>query len=315
MATKDPPADLPTEAEKDLIRQGERTVDNLKRLFAFMFAISFGVLATSAIEELRPVLTNLSVPPRSTAAWLLIFEMWSVFVVTAGVFYHQGAKFLDNRYARHPISEVHPFGFAWDYLTLVITMVPFFFMAHSLHPSVTHVVGYTWFFGFYIALLGSGLILLVLAQIRHSEFVRNRLFGEILAATEIAIEGVLRTYWLLMNSFILLLILLLFSAYVWASTPCPTSPKQGEIPYFLYLFGALALMRDYLDYRYAWRFLYPVRPDKALALDRWPLTRIREPNDQKPWILLAYIFIIVSLVIAYRLRFWDIGYWAATCKL
>jgi hypothetical protein len=29
-------------AEADLIRQGERTIDNLKRLFAVVFALSFG---------------------------------------------------------------------------------------------------------------------------------------------------------------------------------------------------------------------------------------------------------------------------------
>jgi hypothetical protein len=37
--------------EADLIRQGERTIDNLKRLFAVVFALSFGVVATGAIEN------------------------------------------------------------------------------------------------------------------------------------------------------------------------------------------------------------------------------------------------------------------------
>ena len=138
----------PTAAERELVRQGERTVDNLKRLFAFVFAISFGVIATGAIEKLRPILTNPAVPAPPLLTWSINIEMLEVSVITAGVFYHQGAKLLDTRYARHPLSEVHPFGFAWDYLTLVITMVPFFFMAHSFHPSVTHEVGYTWFFGF-----------------------------------------------------------------------------------------------------------------------------------------------------------------------
>jgi protein-S-isoprenylcysteine O-methyltransferase Ste14 len=204
------PSNPPSELEKELVRQGERTVDNLKRLFAFMFAISFAVLANSAIEKFRPLLTNPDSVTYTWKVWLLNAELFSVFVVTAGVFYHQAVKFLDNRYARHPIAEVHPLGFAMDYLTLTITMVPFFFMAHSLNPSVTHAVGYTWYFGFYILLLSAGLILLINSQIRHSEYVRTHMFKEKLADSEIAREGTLRIYWFLMNSFFLLVILLLF---------------------------------------------------------------------------------------------------------
>lgn len=98
-------------AETDLIRQGERTIDNLKRLFAVVFALSFGVVATGAIEKLRPLLTtpDASAPP--WWLWLLNLEMTGVFVVTAGVFYHQSAKFLDIRYAKDPLSEAHPMGF------------------------------------------------------------------------------------------------------------------------------------------------------------------------------------------------------------
>ena len=152
-------------SEPDLLRQRERTVDNLKPLFAFIFAISFTVLGTGAFQKLTPLLTIAHTVSPSLAAWIINVEMLGLFVVTAGVFFHQGAKFLDHRYARQPLSQVHPLGFAWDYLTLVVTMVPFFFMAQSYGPSITHYVGYTWFFASYVGLLGSGLVLLVLAQI------------------------------------------------------------------------------------------------------------------------------------------------------
>ena len=163
----------PTEEQKDLIRQGERTVDNLKRLFAVIFAISFAVVGSAAVEKIRPTLTDTKADIPNLWIWLLNAEMIAVFIVTAGVFYHQSAKFLDIRYAKHPLSRAHPMGFAMDYLTLVLTAAPFFVMAHALSPSVTHRVGYLWFFVFYVLLLGSGLILLLLVQVRHSRFVRE----------------------------------------------------------------------------------------------------------------------------------------------
>ena len=43
--------------EADLIRQGERTIANLKRLLAVVFALSFGVVANGSIENLRTLMT------------------------------------------------------------------------------------------------------------------------------------------------------------------------------------------------------------------------------------------------------------------
>ena len=116
-------------------------------------------------------------------------EMLTVFVITAGVFFHQATKFLDNRYARNPLTVAHPFGFPWDYLTQVITMVPFFFIAQAFRPSVTHDLGYTWFFGFYVLLLGSGLILLFLAVIRLPGWFGSMCLGKRSRLTNLGEEG------------------------------------------------------------------------------------------------------------------------------
>jgi hypothetical protein len=92
----------PTETnddERDLIRQGERTVDNLKRLYAFVFAISFGAAGLSVIDRLKPLLVDQTAPPRRLLPVLVDVEMVVIFGLTASVFFHQGAKFLDNRYA------------------------------------------------------------------------------------------------------------------------------------------------------------------------------------------------------------------------
>lgn len=242
-ATAAPPgartlADL-SDIERDLIRQGERTVDNLKRLFAFVFSLSFAAVAAGASAKLQPVLTGTRHSP-PLSVWFLNGEMLLV-----GVFFHQSAKFLDNRYARHPLSKAHPFGFAWDYFIQVATVAPFFFMAFAFAPSVTREVGYLGFFGFYVVLLSSGLVLLLLAALRHSNWVRNRI-AETIAVQELEREDVIRTYWIFMNSSVLFVILLVFQIFRRSGILCPSSPAFGElISGFLVIFGIIALIRDF----------------------------------------------------------------------
>jgi protein-S-isoprenylcysteine O-methyltransferase Ste14 len=307
------PDEAPSEQDKDLIRQGERTVDNLKRLFAVVFALSFAALAGAAIDKLRPLMTEKVLPPPALLSWMLNIEMLVVFVVTAGVFYHQSTKFLDIRYAKHPWAEAHPLGFALDYLTLVLTAAPFFLMAHGFSTQVTHRVGYLWFFGAYVLLLGFGLTLLMVSEFRHSRFVRVRILKETISDQEIQRESTLRTYWFVMNSFVLLVLIAVLKAATYYS-PCPLSHVNGKFPVFLFFFGAVALARDYFDFRYAWRFLYPMRPESAPLLDKWPLTAINDPGRRAPWMIAGYAFLSVSIVILLCMRFWDLPHWVAACS-
>lgn len=99
------PAD-PAKLTADLVRQGERTMDNLTRLFAVVFALSFGIACNGAYAKLKPALLSGNSPPGWL--WVLNIEMMTVFLVTAAVFYHQSVKFLDIRYAKAPHSEAHP---------------------------------------------------------------------------------------------------------------------------------------------------------------------------------------------------------------
>jgi uncharacterized membrane protein len=160
-----------SEEQKDIIRQRERTIDNLKRLFAMIFSISFGVLAQSVIGKLEPILTGdeLAIPPLHT--WILNGEMIAVFAITGGVFYHQSTKFLDIRYAKQPLSEAHPLGFAFDYAALAFTVAPFFLMAHFLDQKFTHSIGFIWFFFAYLLLIAQGLVLLFLHEVADSDEV------------------------------------------------------------------------------------------------------------------------------------------------
>ncbi len=40
-------------SSNELARQGERTVDNLKRLFAVIFALNFGIVGNGIFAELK----------------------------------------------------------------------------------------------------------------------------------------------------------------------------------------------------------------------------------------------------------------------
>jgi len=299
-------------SSNELVRQGERTVDNLKRLFAVVFALSFGIVGNGIFAKLKTTMLPPTTSP-PTWLWLLNIEMATVFLVTAAVFYHQSVKFLDIRYARQPLSAAHPWGFAADYLQLVLTAAPFFLMANSLGGEVTHAVGYLWFFASYVSLLAFGLVLLVVSEVRHSKEVREKLLKEQIAPEEIWREGLLRAYWMVMNSAILLVLLV---SFWWASrgNTCPARPAAGTLPWFLYFFGFVALGRDYLDFRWAWPFLYPVSAANAAERMKWPMTRMVASTSHSRWIAAGVSFIIADAAMLCAIQFWDFQYWTGVCR-
>jgi heme/copper-type cytochrome/quinol oxidase subunit 2 len=298
-------------SSNELVRQGERTVDNLKRLFAVIFALSFGIVGNGIFAKLKTTMLPPTTSP-PTWLWLLNIEMATVFLVTAAVFYHQSVKFLDIRYARQPLSAAHPWGFAADYLQLVLTAAPFFLMANSLGGDVTHKVGYLWFFVSYVSLLAFGLVLLVVSEVRHSKSVREKLLKEQIAPEEIKREGLLRAYWMVMNGAVLLVLLV---AFWWTSRGggCPALPAAGALPWFLYFFGFVALGRDYLDFRWAWPFLYPVSPANAAARMKWPMTRMVASTSHSRWIAAGMALAAADTAMICAIQFWDFRYWTAVC--
>jgi magnesium-transporting ATPase (P-type) len=302
----------PTAEERDLIRQGERTVDNLKRLFAVIFAASFGLVGAATTEKVRAVIDG-TAPFPSLATILVNLEMTFVFAATAGVFYHQSAKFLDIRYARHPLSKAHPLGFALDYGTLVLTAAPFFFMAQALSPAVTHKVGYFVFFGAYVVLFTLGLCLLGVQNIRHSRFVRVNIWGEDIPLEEIEREGKHRQFWLLMNSGMLLMLLLVF-ALAQGQAACPPAPRQDEAIWFLYAFGAIAILRYALDYGFSWRFVFPLSKEENSRPHPWPLSVVIAARWPILWSVLGYALVALCIAVAWYLDIWNIPRWIEICS-
>lgn len=183
-------------------------------------------------------------------------------------------------------------------------------MANSLGHDVTNKVGYVWYFASYVVLLGFGLILLVICEVRHSHFVRHRIWGEKIAPEEIERESLLRAYWMVMNGTILLILLLGF----WSSSAggtCSAHPRSGTDAWLLYAFGILALARDYLDFRWAWPFLYPVAKPASWVLP--PLTWIRTAGHRSFCVVVGLVVMLLDAWLLHVLKFWDFVYWSAHC--
>lgn len=303
-----------SELAKHLLRQRERTIDNVKRLFAVVFALSYTVAGRNAFEKILPVLNGERLAPIPWQSWFANIETLAVFTVTAAVFYHQGAKFLDWRYASGSHDEAHPLGFAWDFFTLITTMVPFILMANSLDPRATSKAGFTAFFFSYILLLTWGLVLLVLAEMRHTNWFRSRVLrDEKLSEGELRRDSALRRYWLLMNSIVVLVIAIVFGVDIWSGDTCPTR-TGAHFPSFLAVFGVIALSRDWLDFAWSWPVLYPVRSDTPR---RWPISWIENGRGYwkrgNVWTLAGLFFLGSYLYVAYLDSWWDYSRWAKAC--
>lgn len=315
-ATADSASSTPPNSSKDdttLLRQRERTIDNVKRLFAVVFALSFTTMGRNAYETLKPYIIG-DAAPAAVHVWGTYLEMVVVFVVTASVFYHQGAKFLDWRYASAASTEAHPAGFAWDFAVVFGTMIPFILMANSLDPAVTSKVGFTAFFFSYVLLISQGLVLLLWAEFRHSKYFRGSILRtETMAEEELDRDAVLRTYWLAMNGLVYFIIALLFNLAISHGLACPIR-VGSQFPWFLIAFGVVTMCRDWLDFAWAWPFVYPVEKPHY----RWPLTWIIE----RPWWISKWDgYLVVGLVIValafveafYFDAWWNYGYWTRVC--
>lgn len=282
-------------AGPNLLRQRERTVDNIKWLFAYVFAISFTMAAKNVFDAAEPMLRGATMP--ALGFWPYLGALL-VFTVTASVFYHQGAKFFDWRYASGINDEANRLGFVIDFATLVVTMIPFMLMANSLVKTVTSAVGLTAFVYGYIWLVGGGLIWLLLFEVRHSQWFRNRL-NENLAKLELQRDKSVRTYWFGLNGTIFIILSLGFVIARHYGDACPAKPGAG-FPFFLLFFAIIAVVRDALDFFWVWPVLYPVAPSDRRFI--WPMTYLMsEGMTTARWPRALGISIaVVAVVIGFR---------------
>ena len=300
---KDQAEGMSAEARKDLVRQSERTIDNLKRILAFVFSLSFGLAASRIFERLAPALTDPTLPFPAWSEVLIHFEMAGVFVVTAALFFHQGAKFLDIRYAKEPIATPTPGGFAFDFGVQMLTMVPFYAMAFSLGREMVDSSGYYWLFISYVALISLGLALLILKSMP--------IYNQSVPELELKRESTTRIYWFVMNSFFLMILVITFVASNLVTDSCPTGLNGGANP-FLFAFGIIVLTRDWMDYSRTWPYVYPTPTSQIDELKLWPIKNIEDGNNYL-WVGAGVIFLVASIVAMIYGKIFDYHYWTIAC--
>ncbi len=268
-------------SEDDRIRQSERTVDNLKRLYAVLFALSFAVLANGVALKLTSA--------GEGEAWTLQeilahIEVTLIFALTAGLFYYQSDRFLDVALARRPLPEVSAWKFAGSYLVNVVTMAPFYLMALALGPDLSRGdFGFNWYLLAYVILIANGLLLLFLGGagrvlLRHRE-----------SAAEIE---ALTVFWMGWNSLMLLVAVGLFRWFSDRAGLCVAGDVNLPLGLgFVTAVGATILLRDAVDFWHGWPILYPVA-DTDGGIRRRPALRALRARS---WLRLIVTWLAVGL--------------------
>jgi hypothetical protein len=245
------------EQKKHRVRQQERTVDNLNRLFAMLFSIIFSLAAASLLDR---IVSHLKPPYRPIDLEIFCFTGLAIAILgtTAAIFFHQASRGLDLQYGASAELTPHRSAFLFDYLVIVLTMVPFALMSKALDKSITDISGFFLFFVSHELLIVFGLMLLIIRQLRMQLFPRS-INPEFLDIS----TGVDR-YWFLMNS--TYLFLTAFSFFVASGgfysryISCPLFPHHAGAFPFMVTFFALATARNGFDYFWMWNVFFPVRP-------------------------------------------------------
>ncbi len=245
----------------DIIRQRERTVDNVKHLYAFFLSLSFGNVFRELVERYdQPLKTyadtilqhpmaalQLALPP------LLIF---AIFFITSSIFYFQADRLFDVRFAlaeedsgtgKKVMAEWKPYPFFVEYISLILQMIPFALMSFAFTKRFPLPSMVTEFYFSY------SLLFIIPGEVTLCKYVGNFFRNEETTPTPITV------HWLWINSLSLLALGLGFAFYLgsWNSTagssPFQISPLSTL--FFCLLFAVVASARNFLDYTRVWQFL------------------------------------------------------------
>lgn len=117
-----------------LFRQRERTVDNIKRIYAIVYSISFTCMLGQVFGYGQRWLFSAPLSKAFYPGMQLRLLMLLVFTTTVSVFAYQADKFLDLRYALRPpagenvMPDWDKWDFAVDAASLILTLIPFTMM-------------------------------------------------------------------------------------------------------------------------------------------------------------------------------------------
>ena len=292
------PADSVPDGQEELsatdpiIRQRERTVDNVKRLYAIIFSLSFTNFVREIFDTAKDRLSH-DIPIAGALATQI--AMLLIFYLTAAVFFFHIDRYLDIRYAmlvpgsmtrdgqRLRVIAWRPQTFAFDYLALVLTMIPFMFMSFTMDPEITKRFGILPFFVTYILLfLLSGLLLLPYSIIRGVAPAALKFPG-----SETARYAALSTHWLILNSTVVLILLCVFrlcdNGDPLASQASFAIDFTTANAKFVIFFVLAAVIRDVIDFRTVWPFLYLSRMGVGPGDRHWGLRLLLDDRLALRW--------------------------------
>jgi hypothetical protein len=295
-----------------LFRQRERTIDNIKRIYAVVYSISL----TNVLRDIF-VYCQSSLADRTSdnfaAGLSLRVVMLVVFTSTISVFAFQADKFLDLRYALRP-SPLIPErcqtmprwrrgDFAWDAISLIVSLVPFTLMSYAFEDEIVRRFGILPFYAAYLLQLGMPLVFLLITRFRHLCAGRGDAAPALPAGHNLSEEAryaVLSFHWFLTNGIVLIALTALYCAIGSFRHFCGTIPPGVFQWTSIILFTLIALARNIYDYLSAWPFLY-INTRQVDPVDLTPMMlMIQRHNPQRITVfdltgLIAVVFVSIAI--------------------
>jgi hypothetical protein len=275
----------------DLLRQREHTVDDVKRLYAFVLSLSFtnflreifdtasDYLPKAASAQpalLQPALLQpAQLDPAFARTMYLDFALLGIFLFTAAIYYFHCDKFLDIRYAMPLPNEPSPGKnqvvvvrwqsgqFGWDCLTLIMTVIPFAIMSFTLDKTLVARFGIIPFYAAYVVLLQFSVGLIMVGAVwRRLGRIWRCLLGSPPGDTDdrptILEErrySALNMHWSVVDTAAVLILQQIFWFAKKDGGLCGPLGTDAAI-WFVWLFLAVAFLRNVVDYFSVWPFLF-----------------------------------------------------------
>ncbi|MCA6242910.1 MAG: hypothetical protein IM666_03930 [Phenylobacterium sp.] len=283
--------------DEEFRRQSDRTVDNLRSLYAILFALSLGLALTGTYDKVHAALIGQSFDAVSLAHHGLVTLS---FLVTLSLFHYQTDRYMDVTYRGAGLLVVRPPIFLLDLVRGLLSMAPIYLMAQSLGAAPFQQVGFTWYVLAASLFLLSNTLFLSWAGVRGkppSDGAPDAVAGRIEA---------LRVFWLLLNSACMVLLFAVYRLFRSAGEVCPARGEEGLQVGFVAAFCLILIARDMVDISQSWPVLHPADPGSGPVAPGRLLTWL-ERADRRRWIrALALVLVLATVILVARAGVWDI---------
>jgi hypothetical protein len=272
--------------DEDFRRQSDRSVDNLRSLYAVLFGLSFGLTLTGTYDKVHVALVAQSFDGVSLALNGLVTLG---FVVTLSLFHYQIDRYMDVVYRRTGLREVRPPIFLLDLVRGLLAMAPIYLVAQSLGAVPFRQVGLTWY------VLAASLFLVSNTLFLSWPGPRRRLAsGETPDPMDARMDA-LRVFWLLLNSTCMLLLFIIYHLFRAAGEVCPARGEVGLQVGFVAAFALVLLARDMVDISQSWPVLHPATPGSESTTPGRILVWLAPPTRRR-WIRAAAVLLALATI-------------------